>query len=430
MKLLFTHADILTGDNDWVTLKNAYLGIEDDRIIYISQNRPENDYDQVRDFSDHTLIPGLYNMHTHTPMAILRGLGSGLPLDRWLFEKMRPIEQKMTAQDASVGARISMMEMLASGVVSFSDMYQPPTDYIADVITSGMKANLGYPIMAVGAEDETIRLSRIRESHFFFNQYNDTADGRILANFAIHAEYTSTANFVRQYSEICKGHHSRLQIHLSETIKEHEECKQRHGKTPARFFFDLKAFDNPTIAAHCVAVEPDDLDILKEKDVTVVHNPSSNMKLGSGFMPIKEMMKHGIRITLGTDGDASNNNQNLFEEMHLASLIHCGNMKDPTLLRASDLLTMATRNGAVAQGRPDCGKLAVGMKADITAINMDAPHLMPNHDLPSLLIYSAQASDVGMTMVDGKVLYDHGEFLTIDKDRVKYDLQKSLSSLF
>ena len=430
MKLLFEHADILTGDNGRVTLKNAYLGIENDRIIYIGQNKPEDDYDQIRDFSNHTLIPGLYNMHTHTPMAILRGLGSGLPLDKWLFDKMLPIERKMTAQDSSVGARISMMEMIASGVVSFSDMYHHPSSYANDVTASGMKANLGYPIMTVTAEDETTHLARIRESIDFFDQYNGAANGRLLANFAIHAEYTTTPEIVREFSEICKEHHSHLQIHLSETVKEHEECKQRYGKTPAKFFFDQEAFNNPTSAAHCVAVEPEDMDILKEKDVTVVHNPSSNMKLGSGFMPIKEMMKRGIRITLGTDGSASNNNQNLFEEMHLASLIHCGYLNDPTLLRASDLLSMATCNGAIAQGRPDCGILAVGMKADIAAIDMDAPHLMPNHDMPSLLVYSAQSSDVVMTMVDGKVLYDQGEFMTIDKDRVKYDLQKSLSSLF
>ncbi len=430
MKLLFANADILSYENDWRLIKKGYLGIENDRIIYVGQNKPDDAYDQVRDLSGHALIPGLYNMHTHTPMSLLRGLGSGLPLDRWLFEQMLPVERKMTPQHMSVGNRISMMEMLASGVVGFSDMYHHPSNYVADVIASGMRANLGHPVMAMLSDDPASLAGRIRESIDFFDQYNERADGRLLTDFAIHAEYTSTAETVRTYAELCKERQSRLQIHLSETIKEHEECKQRHGKTPARYFYDLDVFSNPTCAAHCVAVEPEDMDLLKEKDVTVVHNPSSNMKLGSGYMPIHEMMKRGIRVTLGTDGDASNNNQNLFEEMHLAAIIHCGYMHDPTLLPVGDLFKMATIDGAVSQGRGDCGKLAVGMKADIVAIDLDAPHLMPNHDLLSLLVYSAQASDVAMTMVDGKILYEHKEFLTIDKDRVRYDLRKTLDDLF
>lgn len=430
MKRLLQHADILCGGNDWTPLKNAYLAIENDRILSIGLERPQGEFDQIMDMSGCLLLPGLYNMHTHTPMSLLRGLGSGLPLDKWLFEKMLPIESRMTKADASVGARIAMMEMLASGVVSFSDMYHHPSNYADDVLSSGMKANLGYPIMAVPGEDQSVHEAKVQESFDFFDRYNNAGSGRLLANFAIHAEYTSTVDSVQEFSQICKDHHTQMQIHLSETIKEHEECKQRHGKTPARFFYDLGVFDNPTIAAHCVVVEAEDIDLLKEKDVTVVHNPSSNMKLGSGFMPMKAMLERGIRVTLGTDGDASNNNQNLLEEMHLAALIHCGYTKDPTLLRTSDLLSMATCNGAAGQGRPDCGSLAAGMKADLIAINLDAPHLMPDHDSASLLVYAAQASDVVMTMVDGCVLYDHGEFLTIDRERVRYDLQQTLGSLF
>ena len=221
-----------------------------------------------------------------------------------------------------------------------------------------------------------------------------------------------------------------LQLHLSETIKEHTACKQRHGKTPAKFFYDLGTFDNPTIAAHCVVVEPEDIEILFEKRVTAVHNPSSNMKLGSGFMPLAQLRQRGVNLALGTDGSASNNNQNFFEEMHLAALIHCGYRNDPLAVMAEEVLTMATLNGAIAQRRPDCGAIAVGNQADLAIIDLDKPHLMPNHDLISLLVYSAQASDVVMTIVAGELLYDHGEFLTIDRDRVQADLKKSLARLF
>ncbi|HOW07909.1 MAG TPA: amidohydrolase [Flexilinea sp.] len=430
MKTLFSNADILTPKNNWNVIRNGYLGITNDTISYIGGTKPIEKYDIEKNLYNCLIIPGLYNMHTHTPMAALRGLGTNLPLDRWLFEAMLPIEQKMIPADKSVGVRLEMMEMLASGVVSFSDMYHYPNHYIEDVIQSGMKANLSFPIMAVMASDLNKNKEIMRLSVEFFDEFNGTADGRIITDFAIHAEYTNNVEIVREYSEICRGKKGRMHIHLSETKKEHEECKKRYGKTPAAWFYDLGTFDNPTIAAHCVMVEPEDILLLKEKDVTVVHNPSSNMKLGSGVMPIRKMKEKGLRITIGTDSSASNNNQNMIEEMALTALIHCGFSQDPTVLSPNEVLTMATLNGAAAQGRSNCGELEVGKKADLAVIDLDKPHLMPIHDYPSLIVYSAQAADVIMTMVDGRTLYEKGEFLSIDKDQVKFDLKKSLERLF
>ena len=177
-------------------------------------------------------------------------------------------------------------------------------------------------------------------------------------------------------------------------------------------------------------VEPEDIELLKEKGVTCVHNPSSNMKLGSGFMPIQTLLEKDINVAIGTDGAASNNNLNMFEEIHLASVLHNGYTGDPTIINPEELLTMATVNGARGQGRTDSGELALGKKADIIAVNMDAPHMMPAHDIPALLTYSAQASDVKMTMVNGKILYENGQYLTIDYEKVKYDLNKSIDRLF
>ena len=430
MKTLLEHAEILVMDGEWRTLHNATLGMEDDRIIYLGQEPPQDHYDVRKNLSNHAIIPGFYNLHSHTPMAILRGLGSNLPLDKWLFDKMMPIERRMKPGDVNLGARISMMEMIASGVVSFSDMFQLPVDYIDEVIQSGLRANIASPSMAYSRGANPVRQLAVEEAKDFFARYNGAAEGRITADFAIHAEYTSKIEDVLLFNQICSDRHAGLQLHLSETKKEHEECKLRHGKTPARFFYDLETFDNPTTAAHCVMVEPADIEILVEKNVTAVHNPTSNMKLGSGFMPIRKLLESGVNVTIGTDGDGSNNNQNLFEEMHLAAVIHCGYLNDPQAVTVDDLLTIATINGAKAQRREHCGAIAVGNKADLAVIDLDAPHLIPNHDLPSLLLYSAQASDVVMTIVDGKLLYDHGEFLTIDFERVKHDLQKTMAELF
>jgi 5-methylthioadenosine/S-adenosylhomocysteine deaminase len=375
-------------------------------------------------------MTGLYNLHTHTPMTLLRGLGSNLPLDRWLHEAMFPVEARLTPADISAGSRLAMMEMLASGVVSFSDMYDMTPVTADEVIKAGMKANLNRPILGFDP-DETYQASTRRiESLDFYDQYNGAGGGRIIADFAIHAEYTSYEHLVKPYAADCLRRSARMHLHLSETVKEHEACKARYGKTPTRWFLDLGVLDNPVTAAHCVTVESADIDILVRQGVTCVHNPTSNMKLGCGFMPLQTMLERGINVAIGTDGAASNNNLNLFEEIHLASLIHKGFAGDPTLIRPDELLKMATLNGARGQGRADCGELAVGRKADLIAIDLGRPHLMPVHDLAALLVYSAQGADVVMTMVDGSILYDHGTFTTIDMDELRRDLDVSTSRLF
>ena len=221
-----------------------------------------------------------------------------------------------------------------------------------------------------------------------------------------------------------------MHIHLSETRKEHQECIYKYGKTPARWFYDLGAFDSRAFAAHCVWVTEEDMELLREKDVCVVHNPTSNMKLGSGFAPIQRMLDKGITVGLGTDGAASNNNLNLLEELHLASVLHNGYSGDPTIMKPADVLRMATVSGAKIQGRSDTGELKVGKKADIAAIDLDAPHLKPNLDPLALVCYSAQGADVYMTMCDGRILYENGEFLTLDKERIYADVDSAVKLLY
>ena len=421
-------ADIMTGDTS--VIKNGYIGIDGDTIDYIGQNKPTADYDTKRELKDRLLIPGLFNAHTHSSMVLFRGFGGGLPLERWLLEKIFPVENKLICADISVGTRLVMMEMLAGGTVSFTDMYMEPHTAADEIERAGMKANITRPLLAFDKTEPYDKNFRVRESIELYNSRHNTAGGRIKVDFGIHAEYTNYDEVVRRYGEACKEHGAIMHLHLSETRKEHKECKERNGgKTPAQWFADLGVFDNPTVAAHCVAVESEDIDILLAKDVTIVHNPTSNMKLGSGFMPLSKMINCGVKLALGTDGASSNNNVNMFEEMHLASVIHCGYNGDPTLVSPVKLLQMATVGGAMAQEREDCGILAVGNKADIVALDMSRPHLMPVLDYPGLLTYSAQAGDVAMTMVDGRILYENGEYLTIDAERVRHDLPEAIERL-
>jgi 5-methylthioadenosine/S-adenosylhomocysteine deaminase len=430
MKKLLKGGYILA-ENDLHIIKDGYIAVEDDIITYTGSEMPQEKYDEEYDLKDCILIPGLYNLHTHTPMTLLRGIGSGLPLDKWLNDVIFPIEEKITREHVSAGTRLALMEMLACGTVSFSDMYDMSDVSADEVIKAGMKANIGSAITCFDMSESYNDNITVKKSLEFFREYNNREDGSIITDFSVHSEYTSFDSIVQEYAEECKKNGARMHIHLSETKYERNTCKERHsGKTPVKWFNDLGVFDNPTIAAHCVAIDDEDMDILKTKSVTCIHNPTSNMKLGSGFMPLRELLDKGIRIAIGTDGAASNNNLNIFEEIHLASVIHNGYAQNPTIIKPIELLTMATKNGALAQGRSNAGVITAGYKADITAVNLKAPHMMPVHDLHALMVYSAQASDVFMTMVNGKVLYINGQYLTIDVERVLYDLENANKQLF
>ncbi len=430
--MLLSHADILRHDpnNGFSVLKDGYVGILGDTIRYIGTERPPEDYGEEKALSGKLLMPGLYNAHTHTPMTLLRGVGSGLPLDRWLNEAIFPMEAKLTAEDIRAGTRLALMELLASGVVSFSDMYYQTERTAEEVLACGIKANLNSPILCFDPDEPYERNVRVRQSLAFFRDYNGAGNGRLVADFSIHAEYTNNAAYVRRYAEDCAAYGARMHLHLSETKREHAACKEKYGKTPAAWFADLGVFDCPTAAAHCVWVEDGDIALFREKQVSCVHNPASNMKLGSGLMPVNKLLASGVNVALGTDGAASNNNLNMFEEMHLAALLHKGHALDATVLSLEDVLLMATRNGALAQGRAGCGLLQEGYKADLIAIDLDRPHLVPALDIPALLVYSAQASDVCLTMTDGRILYENGQYLTLDAERTMYDAKNAAERLY
>ena len=431
MKTLFKNADILLYENGiYNVVKNAFLAVDGERISYIGKDRPEGEFDAVKDMTDRLLMSGFYNCHNHCPMVLLRGVGSDLPLNDWLFNKVFPIEEKLTADEIYAGTNLALLEMLACGTVSFSDMYFEPQVTAEAVAEAGMKANLTRPVQSFDPNEEAKDSFRIAQSIELFNEWNNAADGRILIDFSIHAEYTCTEKIARAYSEECNKRGGLMHIHLSETVKEHNECKEKYGKTPTQWFNDLGAFDSRAFAAHCVTLEDSDMEILLAKGVNVVHNPTSNMKLGSGFARVQKMLDTGINVALGTDGAASNNNLDMMEELHLASIIHNGYQQDATIMNADTVIKMATLNGAMLQGRNDCGELKVGNKADIIAVSLDKPHLRPIIDEKALITYSAQSSDICMTMVDGKILYENGEYLTLDKEKIYYDIEKAVKKLY
>ena len=434
MKLLLKNAGILAwkdGRFDWIP--EGYLGIDGDAIDYVGAEKPEAAYGREKDMRGKLLMPGLIDCHCHAAMTLLRGIGSDLPLDRWLYEAMFPVEDRMRTDDFIAGNELAMLELLASGVTSFSDMYMEPETMIRLNEQVGMKVNLCRVVQAFDPAEPPEKNYRIPESLALFDRYHGAQDGRIRVDFAIHAEYTINDAVARYYADCIRPYRekgARIQMHLSETEKEQRDCIARHGMTPAAWFDAMGAFDLPAAAAHCVWCTPEDLELMKARGVSPIHNPTSNLKLGSGFAPVPEMLDMGLNVTLGTDGAASNNNLNMFEEMHLAATMHNGYRHDAVILPPEAVLRMATANGAKLQGREDTGRLEVGMKADVIAIDMDKPHLYPAFEPMPMLVYSAQASDVAMTMVDGRILYENGEYLTIDREKAFFDAKQAVKRLY
>lgn len=423
MSTLLKNADILVRkEGKIVFLRNAYLGIDGAYIDYVSEDAPKKSYDSVKAMPGKLLIPGLVNAHTHTPMTLLRGVGSGLPLQRWLFEAIFPVEDKMDSSDVRIGTQMAILEMLACGTTCYQDMYWDYSEIAPMVLESGIKVNAGAVLQmndpnAQWAKDFFDR--RFAGTERFFKNFNNAGDGRIHANMQIHSEYLTVDESLERCAELAHRYGMEVHTHISETRLEHEGCLERHGETPIAHFERMGLLDTGAVCAHCVWVTDEDLEIMAEKGATFVHNPTSNLKLGSGIAPVAKAISKGVNVALGTDGTASNNNLNMFEEMHIASILQNGANCDPLALGAQDAFDMATINGYKALHRNDCGELAEGKRADIVAIDMDKPHLLPDADTLALLVYSVQGSDVCMTMVDGKVLYENGEYTTIDAQKCK-----------
>lgn len=419
--------DITYIDENFNAVEHAYVGTKNGVIDYISTEKTDWGYGEVYDGRGKVLIPGLVNNHTHAAMTLMRGYGEDLPLQRWLNEKIFPFEAQWDENSIYWAGMLAMAEMMACGTTSFTDMYFFDKVAAKVVKESGMKSNFSNP--PVGTDGTSLKkMNYFRDTYEEIQKYCRTK-GRFIHEFGLHAEYSSCESLVRETAAFAKENNLRIHAHMSETKLEHEECKQRHGMTPALYFEKCGLFENPTNLAHCVWVEDEDIECLARNHVTVTHCPSSNMKLGSGFAPIRKMLDAGINVALGTDGASSNNNLNMFEELHVASIIYKGFNHDAAYLTANDTLRMATINGAKLQGRPDTGCIKVGNKADIIAVNMEAPHLIPNPDIPGSLCYTAQGSDVCMNMVDGRILYENGEFLTIDKDRVLANVKRIYAEL-
>ena len=405
--------------------------VENGKYSYIGEAEPRIAVDEVIDGKGNLLIPAFYNTHCHAAMTLFRGYGEDLPLDRWLNEKIFPAEDRLTNKSVNVATKLAIAEMLANGIASFSDMYMFMDEVANAALETGIKANISRSIVSFAESDNIAKDSRFLESVQLVKDYDGAGDGRIKVDMSLHAEYTNTEQMSRFVAEYTKENNLGMQVHISETEKEHSECMERRGgRTPIEFFNDCGLLDSRTTAAHCVYLTDNDMDIIKEKNVSVAHNPVSNLKLGSGVMQFRKMLDKGINVTLGTDGVASNNNLDILKELQYAVLLGKGISRSPESVKAEEMFALATLNGAIAQGRFDCGSIKLGNKADAVLLNLDSVNNIPSYDLYTTIAYSAKSSDVLMTMVDGKVLYKDGEYKTIDIEKLKFEAKDVINHYF
>ena len=366
-------------------------------------------------------MPGLVNAHTHAPMTLLRGIGADLPLREWL-ERLWPIEDRLDDDAVYWGSMLAIAEMLRRGITCYADMYMFVEECVHAAKDAGIRANLSRPVTADDGE-------RLREAVSTYRQWDGAGDGRIKIFLALHAEYTSGPEHVAPLRDAALELGTGVHVHISETDREVGECYERRGVSPVRYFEQLGLYDCHTLAAHCVSIDEEDIRILAERGVWVAHNPISNLKLASGVAPVREMLGAGVRLALGTDSVASNNQYDLFAEMRMAAILQKGIHKDSTLMPVQSVLAMGTRMGARALGFEDVGTLTPGARADLILLDPNAENLSSTIDSLADLVYSAQGLNVRLTMVDGKVLYQDGVFTTIDAERMMAMFRKAQKRL-
>lgn len=426
MNLLIKDVTLVPMDGNRDVIENTNIYIQGDRIVHIGDIDENRKVDRVIDGKGKVAMPGLVNAHTHLAMSLLRNYADDLPLQEWLTEKIWPIESKLTSEDVYWGSLLSMVEMIQSGTTTFCDMYFFMEEVGRGMEEAGMRGVLTRGII----EEKGLEKEKIEYTRKLHEDWNGRANGRIKVMVAPHAPYTCSPSYLKELLDLAVELNSEIHIHLSETKKEVEDSFKEHGKSPIKHVYDLGLFKQPTVAAHCVHVDDEDMNILKGNKVTVVYNPSSNLKLASGFTPVDKMLKKGINVALGTDGPSSNNNLNMFEEIHLASIVNKAVNMEATSVTAKDALKMATINGARGLNWDnEIGSIQVNKKADIILIDMDKPHLYPLHNVISALAYSAQGSDVDTVIIDGNIVMEKREIKTLDVERIKYQVQKATKSL-
>ncbi|MBN2558656.1 MAG: amidohydrolase [Clostridia bacterium] len=430
MDILIENARIITGFAGAMYAGRGFIGITGDEITYVGETAPEKTEVRKRiDAGRMIAMPGLMNAHTHSPMVLMRNYAADRTLDDWLYKSIIPIENKLTREHIRNGSMLAIAEMIKSGTTAFLDMYFDVDCTAEAALEAGIRANVSLGLLTShnmnnGLEDAKAFCRK------FYSRYHGAGNGLLRTSLEVHSVYLYNEGTLRDSAEFAAETGMTVNIHLHETKSEVERAYGEYGMSPIGICRETGLLDGPVAAAHTVWLTDQDMDIIKEKKVVPVHNPSSNMYLASGFAPVPEMLAKGIRVALGTDGAASNNDLDMFGEMHIAGLIHKGRTLDPTAVSAENVIEMACANGAQAMGFGASGTIRTGNKADIILVDADGLHNVPMLNPVNAMVYSTSGADVDTVIINGRTVMENRRLMTMDEEKIRYNLKKSASELF
>lgn len=401
MKIRFYNARILTME-EGVSIISGELHVTDCKIDYIGDAKNDGTvFDREIDCENNLLMPGFKNAHTHSAMTFLRSYADDLPLQEWLYNRVFPMEAKLTKQDQIELAKLGILEYLTSGITANFDMY---LDNMCHAVAS---KELGFRTVLCGSmNDFGGTVPEMEEEYYKINEVSPLVSYKL----GFHAEYTTKRESIEEIAALAHKMKEPVYLHLAETEREVNECIERYGVSPVQFLDSVGIFDYGGGGFHGVWMDEKDMDICRERSIAIVSNPSSNVKLASGIADLVAMTEKGITLALGTDGPASNNALDMFREMYLAATLQKVVKQDASVMDAKDVLRMATVGGAKAMRLTDCDVLAPGKEADIIMINMHRPNMQPENNIEKNIVYSGSKENVKMTMIQGKILYENGEF--------------------
>ena len=425
--ILIKNALILNPNN--FENKKQCLLIKDDLIAEISDEIDDSNADKIIDAEGKILLPGLINTHTHLSMTLFRGLADDLSLDSWLNDHIWPMEANLNGDYCYIGALLGAVELIKSGTTTFSDMYFYMEDVARAVDDAGIRAVLSYGMIDFG--DAERREAEIKENMALYDACNGMADGRIKVFFGPHSPYTASEELLVKVRELADEHNIGIHIHVSETQKEINDSLDERGIRPFEYLEKIGFLGPDVVAAHCVWLSDEEIEIIKKHGVKVSHNPCSNMKLASGVAPVSKLIDNDICVSIGTDGASSNNNLDLIEELKTASLLQKVSTLDPKVLTSDEAIEMATIKGAEALGLDDeIGSIEVGKKADIILIDTNSANMVPDSSsLSSNVIYSANGSNVDTTICNGKILMENKKLTTLDEDEIYAKAKQAIKEL-
>ncbi|MCR4788218.1 MAG: amidohydrolase [Lachnospiraceae bacterium] len=418
MRLRFYNARILSL-KDGFDISEGEIVVEDDRIVYLGQekDREGEAFDRQIDCKKNLLMPGFKNAHTHSGMSVLRSLADDLPLSEWLNTRIFPIEAKMTEEDIYTMSKLSVLEYLTSGITACFDMYLTPGSIAASMDDAGFRC------VQVGAVNNFSQSPALVEKMYTELNRPGSLQSYIMG---CHAEYTTSLELLKELSGLVHKYKAPFFLHLAETKAEVEGCIERYGKGPLKVADEIGLFDFGGGIYHGIYLDEDDFGIMKKRGLYVVTNPASNLKLSSGICPVDEYMKRDIPVAIGTDGPASNNCLDMFREMFLVAGLTKFRTMDAAAADANEILKMATVNGARCMGLDECDVLDTGKKADMIMLDLNMPNMQPLNNISKNIVYSGSKINVKMTMINGKILYENGEFFIDETPEEIYDKVESI----